>query len=100
MIDLKISYKKAPDVLFHLLDQETVLLDLKNETYFQLNKTGTDVWTLLQEYNTFDEIKNILSDRYAISPEILETDLRELFGDLLAAGIIIPIDKETHESSV
>ena len=82
------SIKIKPDVLFQEVSDETVLLNLQNESYFGLDETGTRFWQLLQEDNGMQEIINILLTEYDVEPVQLESDLNNLVNNMLAAELV------------
>jgi hypothetical protein len=82
----------AADVLSQTVVGESVLLDLRSQKYFGLNEVGTRAWQLLQETDDVAAIHARLLDEYAVAPEQLERDLDELFGRLLAAGLVVERD--------
>ena len=78
----------AADVLAQTVVGESVLLDLRSQKYFGLNEVGTRAWQLLQETGDVATIQAHLLAEYDVAPEQLERDLDELFGRLLAAGLV------------
>ena len=80
----------SDDVLFQEVGGETVLLDLGSENYFGLDEIGTRIWSLLREAKNADEILDVLLQEYEVDKVTLESDLNELLGKLLEAGLIRP----------
>lgn len=83
-------YRVAPDVLFQVVNDEMVLLDLDGETYFGLNPVGARIWQLLEQgRNTADIIATLLAE-YEVGRDRLEEDVGALIEQLLTAGLIRP----------
>ena len=82
----------SKDVLFQEVGGETVLLDLASEQYFGLDEVGTRIWALLREGKGLDAIVTIMLEEYEVERERLESDVRELLGGLLEAGLILAGD--------
>jgi hypothetical protein len=86
VFDMKVML--SDDVLFQEIDDETVLLDLKSESYFGLDTTATRIWQLLQEDLSPEDIYQRLMTEFEVEPERLKTDLTEHLKRLEEAGLI------------
>ena len=67
---------------------ETVILDLKSESYFGLDEVGTRIWQLLQENGDLQSAFDTMLKEYDVQPEQLKTDLDALIGNLQEAGLL------------
>ena len=65
------------------IDDETVAIDPLRNTYFRLNSTGTLLWQLAGNGNSFSAIRDDLSERFGLDPErageVTTEFLNELF---------------------
>ena len=77
----------APDVVFRLLDDEAVLLDLRSGTYFGLNPVGARIWQLLAEQTSLGTVLVTLQREYDVEPDALEHDLLTLVNELCVRGL-------------
>jgi hypothetical protein len=82
------SVKVAPDVLFRVVGEETVLLNLNTELYLGLDAVGTRMWHVLTEAPSIGAAYDILLQEYDVEPSRLREDLDEFLGKLLAQGLI------------
>jgi hypothetical protein len=87
-ITLKSAVAISEDAVFKELDGEAVILNLESGTYFGLNAVGTRVWNLLQERRSLDDVFQALSQEFEVDPKVLERDLVELIGQMLAKGLV------------
>lgn len=69
------------------LDNESVLLNIETGIYFGLNTMGTQIWRLLEEGNSEDQLYLKLLEDYDIEPAQLQADLRVFFDLLLEKGL-------------
>jgi len=79
----------SPDVLFQEISGETVLLDLRSESYFGLDPTATRIWQLLQDKHGLPELCEIMLAEFDVGPEELREDLVQHLNELREAGLII-----------
>jgi len=78
----------SSEVLTQEVDGETVILDLKSESYFGLNEVGTRIWQLLQEQEDIQTITETMLNEYDMEEEQLEKDIQNLLTQLNNAGIV------------
>jgi len=78
----------SSEVLTQEVDGETVILDLKSESYFGLDKIGTRIWQLLQEQKDLETITATMLNEYDVKEKQLEDDIQNLLTQLNKAGIV------------
>jgi len=78
----------SSEVLTQEVGGETVILDLKSESYFGLDEVGTRIWQLLQEQEDIQTITATMLKEYDVKEEQLEKDIQNLLTQLDKAGII------------
>lgn len=79
----------SADAVESAVGDETVILHLKNSTYYGLDAVGTRIWALLKEGLAPDAICERLATEYDISREIIEADARRFLGELEAQNMIV-----------
>ena len=92
-MDFQHRVKIAPDVLFRAFESEAILLNLKTETYFELDDVGTHVWQHITASSTIQAAYESLLDEYDVEPAQLEADMIDLLSQLLDNGLIALIDE-------
>ena len=80
----------SEEALSQEVNGETVILDLKSESYFGLDEVGTRIWQLLQEHGDIQKSFDIMLEEYDVEEEQLENDMTELVEKLEEAGLVIP----------
>ncbi len=70
------------------LEDEVVILGLKDGVYYGLNPVGSFIWKLIQKPISVGEIKEAILKEYDVDEETCENDLQELLDDLLDKGLI------------
>ena len=78
----------APDVLFRMVSDEAVLVNLNTEVYLGLNPVGARMWSALTDAPSIDAAYQTLLAEYEVEPARLRADLEELLGQLLGQQLI------------
>jgi hypothetical protein len=78
----------APDVLFRLVGEEGVLLNLTTELYLGLNPVGTRMWSVLGCAASIQAAYDELLKEYDVPPAQLRADLEEFVDQLLGQQLI------------
>ena len=78
----------SKDVLTQEVSGEMVLMDLSSEQYFGLDAVGTRIWNLLDQGTAPADLLSILLREYEVEQQQLESDIEELLGQLLEAGLL------------
>ena len=81
------KYKAREDAISQEIGSETVILDLNGSTYFGLDEVATNIWQLIHEPATIDEVTDALVSIYEVDREVLKIDVEKFMNDMLAAGI-------------
>jgi len=67
---------------------EAVILDLKSGVYYGLDTVGAQIWNLIQEPQSVNEVLTTLLEEYEVELERCERDLLELLQELAAHDLI------------
>ena len=78
----------VPDQVSTNLEDEAVILHLKDGIYFGLNQVGSRIWNLLEVSRTVGEIRDIILEEYEVEPAQCEGDLLKLLKELHDRGLI------------
>lgn len=70
------------------LDDETVLLELKQGTYYGLNAVGTVIWEMIQQPQSVESLYSAVLNQYNVEPEICKRDVLRLIEEMEAAGLL------------
>ncbi|HKQ78108.1 MAG TPA: PqqD family protein [Blastocatellia bacterium] len=83
------------DTLINVIEGESVLLNLKSESYFGLDRVGTRMWAALTSADSIRAAYETLLNEYDVSADKLKEDLSELVGKLVAKGLVEARDVES-----
>ena len=65
------------------VEDEVVILGMKDGVYYGLNPVGAFIWSKIQEPKTVEEIRDLILEEFDVGPEECESDLMELLQELL-----------------
>ena len=75
-------------VVFQVLDEEAVLLNLDSGLYFSLNEVGTRFWQLLAESPSVDHAIDSLEQEFDVGRPTLQADVLQLIDNLKAEKLV------------
>ena len=79
----------SPDVLWHDVEGQVVLLDLRGQRYYSLDDVGGSMWKALCESPDVRAAVRALLAKYDVDEPQLCRDLATLLERLTAAGLIV-----------
>lgn len=80
--------KAREEIVWRVVDGETLLLDTQSGDYFSLNGTGTEIWNLVAQGMTRDEVAQKLVERYDLAFDDAARDVDALVEDLVSQQIV------------
>ena len=78
----------SEEALSQEVNGETVILDLKSESYFGLDEVGTRIWQLLQEHGEVRKTFDIMLEEFDVDQNQLEKDMNALLDELIKSGLV------------
>ena len=76
------------EVLFQELDNESILLNLRNDAYYRLDDVGTRFWQLFGEVGEVELVVAQMLTEYAVDETRLCQDLVTFLGLMTDAGVV------------
>ncbi|HEV2618179.1 MAG TPA: PqqD family protein [Candidatus Acidoferrales bacterium] len=70
------------------LGEEVAILSMKNSVYYGLDPVGARIWQLLQQPTSMGAIRDLIVEEYDVTPQQVESDLRELLEKLFGEGLV------------
>ena len=86
-LESKISINR--NIVWRVVDNEAVILNVDNSGYFTLNSIGTDIWESIKPAKTVKEIVSIISAKYDVQENNLIKDIIKLLSELEKEGLIL-----------
>ena len=82
------NFRIPDDVIFRVLGDEAVILNLSNGIYFGLDSVGTRIWQLISEHGSTEKVIETLSAEYEVEEGPLRQDLDNLIQQLMDKGLL------------
>lgn len=80
---------RVPTVREVELEDETALYDSRSRQAIVLNRTASDIWTLLDGSRDLDEIVATLAEAYQVASGDIRTDVEALLDRLMGARLAV-----------
>ncbi len=78
----------STSILVQELEDEIVILNLNNETYFRLDGTAARIWQLLGKYGSIDQVTEVMSQEYQVPAGDLQRDVETLTAELVQSDLL------------
>lgn len=79
----------APDVLFRIVDDEALLLDVRSGRYFSLDEVGTRIWELVDRHRSASAVVQSLDQEYDAELAVLWTDVQDFLATLARNDLLV-----------
>ena len=76
------------DVMFRILGDEAVILNVGSGVYFGLDTVGTRMWQLMSEHGSTDKVVATMLNEYEVEEAQLRADLDKLIEQLSEKGLV------------
>ena len=86
----------ADEVIFRVLGEEAVILNLATSRYFGLNSVGTRLWQLIAAHGSEEKVIEAFLAEYEVGERQLRQDLADLIQQLTQKGLV---QSETPKTS-
>jgi len=87
-----VSYALRRDVRYRRLFDEAVVIRQEESEVLGLNLVGTRVLELVEQGRSVAEMLDVLRGEFEVAPATLAADVAEFLRELVAAGVIAPLD--------
>jgi len=78
-----------PDVISQQLENTMILLHLRTNRFYELNRTGARLWELLGSGLSRAEIKKQMMEEFEVDPVQLEGEMKDLLESMKKEDLIV-----------
>ncbi len=83
------KYKTNPKMVWEMVEEKAIILDPENGKYFNLNKTASQIWKMVNRCKDSKELVDILLKMYNVEIEVLTKDVEESLEWMRANNLIV-----------
>jgi hypothetical protein len=80
---------RAERIIAHRGDEELLLLDPEDGSYYALEEVGARIWELCDGKRRVADIAATLNEEFDAPPEAIRADLFELLEELSGRGLVV-----------
>jgi hypothetical protein len=77
-----------PEVIAQTMKNDMVLLNLRTNLFYELNRTAARWWELLCEGNTVAQIRAQMLREFDVEPTQLDDEIQNVIGMMKAEGLV------------
>jgi len=77
------------------IDDQTIMMDIEQGSYFGLNQMGTRIWALLAEPMVIGDLCDQLTEQFDVPGEQCERQVIDFLGSLLDRGLLQVVTDES-----
>ena len=88
-----LRYKVVTDTVSRRMGNEVVLINLKTDKIFSLNRTAARFWELLSAGHSLSEIENLILQEYDVDRAQLAAEIEDLITSLREQNFITLYDE-------
>jgi len=86
----------TPHIVYDIIEEETILINLKNGNYYNIDKYGSVIWEILAKSGDIDLFIDVVTQMFHLPAERTKADIGVLITDLLAENLIVPLKVEEN----
>ena len=79
---------RSEGIVFNKLDDELVMMSIANSEYYGLDNIGAQIWEIIEQPVSFNEIVTLLIKKYDVSEENCSADVQKFLSELLGKNLI------------
>lgn len=87
-----VRYERIGQLNIAEIGYEKAILDVNTGKYHVLNKMGTEIYNMIDEQKSIQEIVNVLLDRYDVQKDICLNEVEAYINLLCENGIVARVE--------
>jgi len=87
-----------PKIVNETIDGEVVIINFESGNYYSSNTFGCEIWSLIEQQRSIEEIIKIVKNRYTSSELNLSETVQTFLAELEREQLIVPANREESSS--
>lgn len=84
-----VKYRRNDRIETANMGSEVGMLDINTGKYYVLDSIGTDLWNILEESKSFEDIILNITEIYDVSKERCKSDIKVLLREMIKNNILV-----------
>jgi Coenzyme PQQ synthesis protein D (PqqD) len=89
----------APTVVSEIFDDEVVIINMENGSYYSLDQSGMAIWQQLQQGATVAELSAKVATIYALVPSVVTPAIEQFMAQLAQEQLIVPVTRSLESQT-
>jgi len=90
----------TPHIVYDNIEGETILINLKNGNYYNIDKYGSLIWEIIEKGVDIEELTEVIVSFFNLPGDQIKEDIDILISDLLMENLIIPLPEEVNSGGI
>lgn len=82
------TYARTQDIIEAEVGGEVVLLHTQSWQYFEFDRTGATIWSLLMEPRSLDTLVDALTSQFDVEPGQCATETKAFLDEMIEQGLV------------
>jgi hypothetical protein len=82
-------FRVSADTVHNTLDGQSVLVNVRTNEIYELNRTGTRFWELLSAGHDHARIRQLMLQEFDVDETVLDREIEALLASLRTAGLVV-----------
>jgi len=91
----KINY---PHIVHDTIEDETILINLKNGNYYNIENSGTVLWDIIEKGGDVNDSCDLIAKKFKLAPEKIKNDIEIFISNLLMENLLVPLNEKDISS--
>lgn len=91
-ITLETVIRKNDDIFSGSIDDEMVAINIENGKYYQMNKTGSRLLSLLDRPCSIGELCDTVQARYKVDPDVCREEVLDFMQDMVKYKVVLALN--------
>lgn len=81
-------YQRTPETIFALVDKDVVALHVEHGKCFGMEKVSADIWEMLEQPASIDDLCRRLLDRYEVGADQCRSEVEQMIDQMVDEGLV------------
>jgi hypothetical protein len=89
----------TPHIVYDTIEEETIMINLKNGNYYNLDKNGTIVWDIIEKGGDIEIYIRTITKIFNLPAEQTKKDIEIFISSLIMENLLVPLPSDVVVNS-